>query len=126
MRKNTAMSSCRDIRNLQRAQPILFSHHMLAYFSMLSRDFDRLKGAYERADIMPLGAGALAGTTFPIDREYVASQLNFETVYANSLDAVSDRDYILEFLSAASILMMHLSRLSEGDHSLVLARVLLH
>ena len=99
--------------HLQRAQPILFSHHMLAYFSMLSRDFDRLKGAYERADIMPLGAGALAGTTFPINREYVASQLNFETVYANSLDAVSDRDYILEFLSAASILMMHLSRLSE-------------
>ena len=99
--------------HLQRAQPILFSHHMMAYFSMLGRDFDRLKGCYERADIMPLGAGALAGTTFPIDREYVAAQLNFEAVYTNSLDAVSDRDYILEFLAAASILMMHLSRLSE-------------
>lgn len=99
--------------HLQRAQPVLFSHHMMAYFSMLSRDFARLKGAYERADIMPLGAGALAGTTFPIDREYVAAQLNFDAVYTNSLDAVSDRDYILEFLSAASILMMHLSRLSE-------------
>ena len=99
--------------HLQRAQPILFSHHMMAYFSMLGRDFDRLKGCYERADIMPLGAGALAGTTFPIDREYVAAQLNFEAVYTNSLDAVSDRDYILEFLAAASILMMQLSRLSE-------------
>lgn len=99
--------------HLQRAQPILFSHHMMAYFSMLGRDFDRLKGCYERADIMPLGAGALAGTTFPIDREYVAAQLNFEAVYTNSLDAVSDRDYILEFLAAASILMIHLSRLSE-------------
>ena len=99
--------------HLQRAQPILFSHHMMAYFSMLGRDFDRLKGCYERADIMPLGAGALAGTTFPIDREYVAAQLNFEAVYTNSLDAASDRDYILEFLAAASILMMHLSRLSE-------------
>ncbi len=68
---------------------------------------------YERADIMPLGAGALAGTTFPIDRHFVAEQLNFGAVYNNSLDAVSDRDYILEFLSFASILMMHLSRISE-------------
>jgi len=99
--------------HLQRAQPILFSHHMMAYFSMLSRDFSRLKGVYERADIMPLGAGALAGTTFPIDRSFVADQLNFESIYTNSLDAVSDRDYILEFLSAASIMMMHMSRLSE-------------
>jgi argininosuccinate lyase len=99
--------------HLQRAQPILFSHHMMAYFSMISRDFSRLKGVYERADIMPLGAGALAGTTFPIDREFVAAQLKFKQVYTNSLDAVSDRDYILEFLSAASILMIHLSRLSE-------------
>jgi argininosuccinate lyase len=99
--------------HLQRAQPILFSHHMMAYFSMLSRDFTRLKGVYERADIMPLGAGALAGTTFPIDREYVAAQLNFDKIYTNSLDAVSDRDYIIEFLSAASLLMVHLSRLSE-------------
>ena len=99
--------------HLQRAQPILFSHHMLAYFYMLNRDFARLEGVYDRADIMPLGAGALAGTTFPIDRHYVAEQLNFVQIYANSLDAVSDRDYILEFLSFASILMMHLSRISE-------------
>lgn len=99
--------------HLQRAQPILFAHHLLAYFSMLSRDFARFTGAYQRADIMPLGAGALAGTTFPIDREFVAEQLNFSAIYNNSLDAVSDRDYIMEFLSAASILMVHLSRLSE-------------
>lgn len=99
--------------HLQRAQPILFAHHLLAYFSMLARDFARFEGVYRRADLMPLGAGALAGTTFPIDRAYVASQLHFEQVYNNSLDAVSDRDYIMEFLSAASILMVHLSRLSE-------------
>ena len=99
--------------HLQRAQPILFAHHLLAYFGMLSRDFARFEGVYQRADIMPLGAGALAGTTFPIDREFVAKQLNFEHIYGNSLDAVSDRDYIMEFLAAASILMVHLSRLSE-------------
>lgn len=99
--------------HLQRAQPILFSHHMMAYFGMFSRDYARFTGVYERADIMPLGAGALAGTTFPIDREFVAKQLNFEHIYTNSLDAVSDRDYIMEFLSAASMLMVHLSRLSE-------------
>jgi len=99
--------------HLQRAQPILFAHHMMAYFFMLSRDFRRLKGVYEGTDIMPLGAGALAGTTFPIDRHFVAKQLNFSEVYENSMDAVSDRDYILEFLSCASILMMHLSRISE-------------
>ena len=99
--------------HLQRAQPILFSHHLMAYFAMLSRDFARFRGVYARADIMPLGAGALAGTTFPIDREFVARQLNFEHIYHNSLDAVSDRDYIMEFLSAASMLMVHLSRLSE-------------
>ncbi len=99
--------------HLQRAQPILFSHHLMAYFSMLARDFARFEGVYARADIMPLGAGALAGTTFPIDREMVANALNFDAVYNNSLDAVSDRDYIMEFLSAASILMVHLSRLSE-------------
>ena len=99
--------------HLQRAQPILFAHHLLAYFSMLQRDFDRFEGVYSRADIMPLGAGALAGTTFPIDREFVARELNFGSIYSNSLDAVSDRDYLLEFLSAASILMIHLSRFSE-------------
>lgn len=99
--------------HLQRAQPILFSHHMLAYFFMLARDFSRLRGVWERTDIMPLGAGALAGTTFPIDRHAVAAELNFGAVYDNSIDAVSDRDYIMEFLSFASILMVHLSRLSE-------------
>lgn len=99
--------------HLQRAQPILFSHHLMAYFGMLARDFERFQGVYARTDIMPLGAGALAGTTLPIDRQFVAQWLHFERIYTNSLDAVSDRDYILEFLSAASILMMHLSRLSE-------------
>ena len=99
--------------HLQRAQPILLAHHLMAYFSMLKRDFERFAGVYERADIMPLGAGALAGTTFNIDRQQVADALNFKNIYNNSLDAVSDRDYILEFMSAASILMVHLSRLSE-------------
>ena len=99
--------------HLQRAQPILFAHHLLAYVSMLSRDFDRFDGVYQRADIMPLGAGALAGTTLPIDRQMTARLLDFKEIYSNSLDAVSDRDYVMEFLSAASILMIHLSRLSE-------------
>jgi len=99
--------------HLQRAQPILFAHHMMAYFYMLVRDFDRLTLVYKHTDMMPLGAGALAGTTFPIDRHYVAEQLGFAKVYDNSMDAVSDRDYILEFLNFASILMMHLSRISE-------------
>lgn len=99
--------------HLQRAQPILFAHHMLAYFAMLGRDFSRLQGVYARTDLMPLGAGALAGTTFPIDRQMVARELGFGAVYENSIDAVSDRDYILEFMSFASILMVHLSRLSE-------------
>lgn len=99
--------------HLQRAQPISFGHHLLAYFSMLGRDIARLQGVYERADLMPLGAGALAGTTFPIDRFAVKDALHFDGIYNNSLDAVSDRDYILEFLSFASILMVHLSRLSE-------------
>ena len=99
--------------HLQRAQPILFAHHLMAYFGMFARDFERFQGVYARTDIMPLGAGALAGTTLPIDRAFVAQKLKFERIYTNSLDAVSDRDYILEFLSAASILMVHLSRLSE-------------
>ena len=99
--------------HLQRAQPILFAHHLMAYFAMLGRDFDRFSGVYRRADLMPLGAGALAGTTFPIDRTFTAQLLHFDALYTNSLDAVSDRDYIMEFLSAASILMVHLSRLSE-------------
>ena len=99
--------------HLQRAQPILFAHHLLTYFCMLQRDFARFEGVHARADIMPLGAGALAGTTFNIDRNFVAKELNFGAIYSNSLDAVSDRDYLMEFLSTASILMVHLSRLSE-------------
>ncbi len=99
--------------HLQRAQPILLSHHLLAYFWMLDRDASRFSDALVRIDMMPLGAGALAGTTFPIDREEVAKALGFGQIYENSLDAVSDRDYLLEFLSASSILMMHLSRFSE-------------
>ena len=99
--------------HLQRAQPILFAHHLMAYFNMLTRDFERFQGVYVRTDLMPLGAGALAGTTLPIDRAFAARKLNFARIYTNSMDAVSDRDYILEFLAAASILMVHLSRLSE-------------
>ncbi|MCF8564525.1 argininosuccinate lyase [Alicyclobacillus tolerans] len=99
--------------HLQRAQPILLSHHMLAYFWMLERDFGRFADAASRTDMMPLGAGALAGTTFPIRREQVMQELGFSQLYENSLDAVSDRDYLLEFLSASATLMMHLSRLSE-------------
>jgi argininosuccinate lyase len=99
--------------HLQRAQPISFAHHLLAYFWMLDRDYARMTEALTRINISPLGAGALAGTTFPIDREHTAQLLNFEAVYENSLDAVSDRDFILEFLSHASILMTHLSRFCE-------------
>ncbi|PZD97862.1 argininosuccinate lyase [Paenibacillus sambharensis] len=99
--------------HLQRAQPILFAHHLMAYVAMFGRDAERLQDSYKRINTLPLGAGALAGTTFPIDRHFVASQLGFDRVYENSLDAVSDRDFILEFLSHASIIMMHLSRLSE-------------
>lgn len=99
--------------HLQRAQPILFSHHMMAYVSMLQRDVERLIDSYKRINVLPLGAGALAGTTFPIDRHFVAEQLGFDGVYENSLDAVSDRDFIVEFLADASLIMMHLSRLCE-------------
>ncbi len=99
--------------HLQRAQPISFAHHLMAYFWMLERDKQRFKGALERINISPLGAGALAGTTFPIDREYTAELLGFAGIYENSLDAVSDRDFIIEFMSASSMMMMHLSRLAE-------------
>ncbi|WP_017756107.1 argininosuccinate lyase [Calidifontibacillus oryziterrae] len=99
--------------HLQRAQPVSFAHHLLAYFWMLNRDYARMQESLKRINVSPLGAGALAGTTFPIDREYTAELLGFESVYNNSLDAVSDRDFILEFLSNASILMMHLSRFCE-------------
>ncbi|PLT32290.1 argininosuccinate lyase [Bacillus sp. V5-8f] len=99
--------------HLQRAQPISFAHHLMAYFWMLERDKQRFTESFKRINISPLGAGALAGTTFPIDREYSAELLGFDGIYENSLDAVSDRDFILEFLSNSSTLMMHLSRFSE-------------
>ncbi|MCM3023877.1 argininosuccinate lyase [Heyndrickxia ginsengihumi] len=99
--------------HLQRAQPILFAHHLLAYFWMLERDKERFSDSIKRTNWLPLGAGALAGTTFPIDRERTSELLAFSTVYPNSLDAVSDRDFVLEFLANASILMTHISRLSE-------------
>ncbi|WP_026693660.1 argininosuccinate lyase [Peribacillus kribbensis] len=99
--------------HLQRAQPISFAHHLMAYFWMLERDKSRFLDSLKRINVSPLGAGALAGTTFPIEREYTAALLGFDSIYENSLDAVSDRDFILEFLSAGSVLMMHLSRLSE-------------
>jgi len=99
--------------HLQYAQPIFFSHHLLAYFWMLERDKERFRDCYGRVNVMPLGAGALAGTSLPIDREYVAKLLNFPRISENSLDTVSDRDYIMEFLSDVALLMMHLSRLSE-------------
>ena len=99
--------------HLQRAQPVSFAHHLMAYFWMLERDKERLMDSLKRINWMPLGAGALAGTTFPINRERVAEILGFETVYPNSMDAVSDRDFILEFLAIGSIIMTHISRLSE-------------
>jgi argininosuccinate lyase len=99
--------------HLQTAQPVLFAHHLLAYYEMFRRDAGRLADVLGRLNYLPLGAGALAGTTFPIDREFVAEQLGFEGVTRNSLDSVSDRDFALEFCAASSILMMHLSRLSE-------------
>jgi argininosuccinate lyase len=99
--------------HLQRAQPVLLSHHLLAYAEMLQRDKERLQDAHKRINILPLGASALAGTTFPIDRDYVAELLTFDDVSKNSIDTVSDRDFVLEFLSDAAILVMHLSRLAE-------------
>ncbi len=99
--------------HLQPAQPILFAHHLLAYVEMLARDDGRLADCVARADVLPLGAGALAGTTFPIDRAFVARQLGFRAVSENSLDAVSDRDFAAELLAALAILGMHLSRFAE-------------
>lgn len=99
--------------HMQRAQPVLFAHHMLAYFAMLERDFKRLEDCYDMCDMSPIGACALAGTTYPTHPEEEANDLHFDSVYGNSLDAVSDRDYLLQFLSFASICAMHLSRLSE-------------
>lgn len=99
--------------HLQHAQPISYAHYLLAYYQMFKRDMERFEFNMQHTDISPLGAAALAGTTFPIDREYSAKLLGFSDVYHNSLDAVSDRDFVLEFLSNASILMMHLSRFCE-------------
>ena len=99
--------------HLQKAQPVTLAHHMGAYFEMFSRDKSRLHDIYERMNYCPLGSGALAGTTYPLDRDYTASLLGFEGPTRNSMDGVSDRDYLLELLSALSIMMMHLSRFSE-------------
>ncbi|MEA5623664.1 argininosuccinate lyase [Nostoc sp. UHCC 0251] len=99
--------------HLQRAQPLSLAHHLLAYFQMAQRDWERLGDVSRRVNISPLGCGALAGTTFPIDRHYTAKLLDFDDIYANSLDGVSDRDFAIEFLCAASLIMVHLSRLAE-------------
>jgi len=99
--------------HLQTAQPVTFGHHLLAWCEMLFRDVARFEDCQKRVNIMPLGAAALAGTSYPIDREYTAELLGFDSITENSLDAVSDRDFVIEFVSAASILMMHLSRYSE-------------
>ncbi len=99
--------------HLQVAQPITFGHHMMAWYEMLNRDYDRLQDCKTRVNIMPLGAAALAGTTYPIDRAYTAELLGFDSVSNNSLDSVSDRDFAIEFVSVASLIMMHLSRFSE-------------
>ncbi len=99
--------------HLQVAQPITFGHHMLAWYEMLVRDYERLQDCRARVNILPLGAAALAGTTYPIDRPYVAELLGFDRASNNSLDSVSDRDFAIEFISAASLIMMHLSRFSE-------------
>lgn len=99
--------------HLQRAQPISLAHHLMAYFQMTQRDWERLDDVFKRTNISPLGCGALAGTTFPIDRHYSAELLEFDHIYQNSLDGVSDRDFAIEFSAAASLIMVHLSRMSE-------------
>ena len=99
--------------HLQRAQPVLVAHHLLAYFEMAQRDIDRFRDCRKRMNVLPLGAGALAGVTYDIDREFVARELGFDEVARNSMDAVSDRDFLVEFHGAASVAMMHLSRLAE-------------
>ncbi len=99
--------------HMQRAQPVLFAHHLLAYYEMLKRDIQRFEDSLKRVDVMPLGAAALAGTTFPINRQFTSDVLGFSKLSDNSIDSVSDRDFIMEFISHASICMIHLSRLSE-------------
>jgi argininosuccinate lyase len=99
--------------HLQQAQPVLFAHHLLAYFEMLQRDRTRFDGCLKRTDVMPLGSGALAGVTYPVDRAFIAKELGFEEISENSMDAVSDRDFVLEYEAAAAIAIMHLSRFAE-------------
>ena len=99
--------------HMQKAQPITLSHHLLAYAEMFKRDIGRLQDTYKRTDMMPLGSGALATSTYPIDREFVAKELGFSQITLNSLDSVSDRDYVIETLSSLSLIMMHLSRFAE-------------
>ena len=108
-----AATAMPGLTHLQVAQPITFGHHMMAYFEMFSRDFARLQDCRKRLNFLPLGAAALAGTGYNIDREFVAKELGFDGVCKNSLDAVSDRDFAIEFSAAAAIIMMHISRLSE-------------
>jgi argininosuccinate lyase len=99
--------------HLQQAQPVLLAHHLLAYFEMLQRDRERFQDCLRRTDVLPLGSGAVAGVPYPVDREFVAKELGFSRVSSNSLDAVSDRDFVIEYEAAAAIAMMHLSRLAE-------------
>jgi argininosuccinate lyase len=99
--------------HVQRAQPVLLAHHLLAYFEMLERDVDRFNDCLVRTNVMPLGSGALAGTPYPLDREFTAKELGFARISQNSMDAVSDRDFVIEYEAAASIMMMHLSRMAE-------------
>ena len=99
--------------HLQRAQPVLFAHHLLAYFEMLQRDVERFRDSLKRTDVLPLGSGALAGVPYPVDRDFLARELGFSRISQNSMDAVSDRDFIIEFQATTSITMMHLSRLAE-------------
>lgn len=111
--KNNTMTIMPGYTHLQKAQPISFAHHVLAYVEMLKRDKQRLQDTYKRTNVLPLGSGALAATTYPLDRDFVAEELGFDTISLNSLDAVSDRDFCIELLSNLSIIMMHLSRFSE-------------
>jgi len=99
--------------HMQRAQPVLLAHHLMAYYEMLKRDRERFDEALKRVNVLPLGSAALAGTTFPLDRQLIAKELGFKGISANSMDAVSDRDFVLEFLFDCSMVMMHLSRLAE-------------
>ena len=110
--KNTAVLMP-GYTHMQLAQPVLLAHHLLAYFEMLQRDHERFGDCFKRADVMPLGSGALAGAAYKLDREFVAKELGFSGISQNSLDAVSDRDFVIEYMAAASICMMHISRLAE-------------